>query len=224
MRDQRIYVYKIVVDGNAAPCTDDGLWTLAVCKPIIRQTARKGDLVFGFGRNSETPANRLVYVAEVTKRLVDGRYYEIPEFQHRFDCIYTRRSKKLVLRDNAPFHREPGALEHDLGVPPDYKRANVLVSTDFRYFGREGTDEWKAKAKLLKELVEGMGQGHRVNFNSQLHAELMAIKDHLWKKYDSMVLGKPLHAAGSHSSTTVEEIGHAEISKISCVYHEHPSC
>jgi hypothetical protein len=55
------YVYKCVVDDGRAPCIDGGLLTLTICKPNIRRAAKKGELIFAFGSNNESPANRLVY-------------------------------------------------------------------------------------------------------------------------------------------------------------------
>lgn len=72
MRNQRIYVYKCVVDDGGAPCIDGDLLTLTICKPYIRSTARPGDLIFAFGSNAESPANRLVFVAEVSRRMPGG--------------------------------------------------------------------------------------------------------------------------------------------------------
>lgn len=44
----RIYRYILVHDYGIAPCSADGLITLATCKPKIRQTATPGDWVLGF--------------------------------------------------------------------------------------------------------------------------------------------------------------------------------
>ena len=77
MRSPRLYVYKCVVDNGTAPCVDDGLLTLTICKPFIRSTAPKHSLIFAFGANDETPANRLVYIAQVSTRVERGAYFEI---------------------------------------------------------------------------------------------------------------------------------------------------
>jgi hypothetical protein len=36
---QRVYFYKLVVDDGGAPCVQNGLLSLAICKPQIRKTA-----------------------------------------------------------------------------------------------------------------------------------------------------------------------------------------
>jgi hypothetical protein len=58
-----IYVYKCVVDDGTAPCVDDGLLSMTVCKPKVRTLAKVGDIVIAFGTNSPPAPNRLVYAA-----------------------------------------------------------------------------------------------------------------------------------------------------------------
>ena len=143
MSERRIYVYKCVVDDGGAPCVDDGLLTLTICKPYVRRTARKGDLIFAFGSNrNETPPNRLVYIAEVSRRLPEGKYFEGDEYKRRQDFIYERLSDgRLERRKNARFHWLPQARISDLGDEPNYPKANALIADDFRYFGKSGNDD-----------------------------------------------------------------------------------
>src|SRR5688572_28938198 len=139
----RIYFYKLTVDAGAAPCIDRGMLSLAICKPIMRSSAEVDDLIFGFTANSLDPRNRLIYAARITTKLTNGEYYQADRFTSRHDCIYTSQSGRYVRRGNAKFHDKPADLMHDLGSHPEYGRANVLLSTDFRYFGGEGDDEYK---------------------------------------------------------------------------------
>jgi hypothetical protein len=142
MRNERLYVYKCVVDDGGAPCIDDGLYTLTICKPYIRSTAKPRDLIFAFGSNAESPANRLVYISEVSRKLKDGKYFELEEFKERKDCIYERLTDgRLQRRTNAKFHNYEEARISDLGAEPYYPKANAIVGEDFRYFGRRGTDD-----------------------------------------------------------------------------------
>jgi Nucleotide modification associated domain 2 len=41
------YFYKLTADNGGAPCVRYGLLSLAICKPMIRKTAKEGDLIFG---------------------------------------------------------------------------------------------------------------------------------------------------------------------------------
>ncbi len=168
----------------------DGLLSLAICKPRIRSTAERGDWIFGFAANSLDQDNRLIYIAQVTEKICNGDYYRQKCFVSRADCIYQLHGDKYVWRCGA-LHHGPEHLVHDLGKPPDYKNISVLLSREFRYFGKEGTAEYKSRYRLLKQAVEGLGRGHRVNCKKALKKELMALKEEVWKKYSKKVLGEP---------------------------------
>ena len=77
---------KVVADTGGAPCIWRGTLSLAICKPKIRRTARKGDLIFEFG--GKIYGERLLYIAEVTEKPEVGDYYQAPRFAARPDCIY----------------------------------------------------------------------------------------------------------------------------------------
>lgn len=93
---------------------------------------------------------------------------------------------------------------------------SLLVADDFRYFEKNGTDEWKRDAPALTKLVEGLGQGHRVNHFERVHEELLALKEQVWQEHDCDVLGTPLHSG----ITTVEipDDDYIEITAKQCQY------
>jgi hypothetical protein len=193
-----IYFYKLTVDAGAAPCVARGMLSLAICKPIMRKSAEVGDLIFGFTANSLDPQNRLIYAARITRKLPDGEYYD-GKFTSRHDCIYSFRSGRYVRRTNAEFHDKPSDLTHDLGSPPEYERANVLLSRDFRYFGVNGTDEYKSKYDLIRNAVESLGRGQRVNLVPELRGQFLAMKKWLWGKSETKALGPPTDAPSGSS-------------------------
>lgn len=200
----RYYLYKCVVDDGGAPCVSRGHLSLAICKPAIRRTADKGDIVFAFGSNNgEDPPNRLVYIAVVSQVVRGAAYYVAPQYASRPDCIYRRLpSGEFVLRDDARFHTNVDRRPRDLGNPPDYPNACTILSDDFRYFGASGTDEWKAAAPNLTRLVQNLGEGHRVKLSQELRDELRLLKERVWRRHPhEKVLGKPLHAARTTSET-----------------------
>lgn len=186
----RVYHYKLTTDDGGAPCVQHGLLSLAICKPMIRSTAQPGDLIFGFAANSLHPDNRLIYVACVTEKARNGEYYTSARYSQRADCIYELRDDRFVWRQGASYHG-PHHLERDLGPHPDYPRANVLLSGDFRYFGKDGTADYKSRYPLLKKAVECLGQGYRVHQSEQLMKELMALKQQLWIEYPRGFAGVP---------------------------------
>jgi Nucleotide modification associated domain 2 len=165
-----IYFYKLTTDNGGAPCVQYGLLSLAICKPMIRKAAAEGDLIFGFAANSLHPDNRLIYIARVTKKLCCGEYYKRNRYSRRRDCIYSLSRTRFVWKRKAAYH-EPQAVTHDLGTHPEYARADVLLSRDFRYFGAAGTDEYKAKFPRVARAVEhwakalGFGTGKSCGMN-----------------------------------------------------------
>lgn len=64
----RMFVYVVASDTNLAPNVTGGHCTLAVCKPMIRRSARVGDLVVGMAPRKHGPA-RLVYAMRVAETL-----------------------------------------------------------------------------------------------------------------------------------------------------------
>jgi len=219
----RICVYKCVVDDGGAPCVDGDLLTLAICKPYIRSTASRGDLIFAFGSNSDTTTepNRLVYVAKVSRSIGKGGYYRGPDFQSRQDCIYEwRPDGRLHWRLGAAFHQRGSGMKSDLGKAPDYAKANALCCEDFRYFGKMGDATWKRGAPTLRALVEGLGQGHRVNFSPALEQELLALHEMIWQQHPAdKKLGDPLHAPGTAVGNEDEDQACVQVRRPRCTYH-----
>lgn len=189
----KIYFYKLIADNGGAPCVEGGLLSLAICKPMIRSSAECGDLVFGFAATSLHKDNRLIYVARVNKRIPDGAYFKTKRFRSRSDCVYERREKRFVWRQGAA-HHGPQHLVHDLGAYPGYPRANVLLSTDFRYFGVNGTAAYKETYPRVERAVEGLGRGHRVKHEEALREELLALQRAVWQCTRRRVAGQPTSA------------------------------
>jgi Nucleotide modification associated domain 2 len=186
----RNYFYKLTTDDGGAPCVEHGLLSLAICKPMIRGTAAVGDVIFGFAANSLRRDNSLLYIAQITEKMSDGRYYLEKRFGSRGDCIYERRGDRFAWRRGA-LHHGPNDLVHDLGEPPDYPKANVLLSTDFRYFGKDGTADYKTRYHTIKEAVESLGRGHRVRHDEPLRIELLVLKREVWREKRPRRVGQP---------------------------------
>ena len=77
-----------------------------------------------------------------------------------------------------------GHLEHDLGAPPHYGNATVLLSEgveNFRYFGSPCPVQHKKMFPRLRDEIERLRRGHRVNHDLKLYAELVCLKEQLWK-------------------------------------------
>jgi Nucleotide modification associated domain 2 len=193
----KIYFYKLTADSGGAPCVERGLLSLAICKPMIRKMAREGDLIFGFAAKSLHPDNRLIYVARVTKAVRDGQYYQKRQYFRRPDCIYRQSGRRFMWKRSSAYHG-PKDLSHDLGLFPDYPRANVLLSRNFRYFGKSGTSEYKSKFRRVGRAVENLGRGARVHHNDELRRELQNLAKWLWQETNRKVLGQPTNAPSRH--------------------------
>jgi hypothetical protein len=189
----RVYLYKLVTDNGGAPCIYRGKLSLAICKPMMRSKAKVGDLVFGFAANSLDKTNRLIYAAHVTKKLSNGRYFKDKRYFKRGDCIYKFAAGRFRWKKGAQ-HHGPKDRFHDLGSYPKYMRASVLMSSDFRYFGKAGNDKYKMCFPRVKRAVEQLGRGHRVRHSAALQDELFAMGDWVWHSTRKKVLGPPTHA------------------------------
>jgi hypothetical protein len=186
----RLYVYKLTTDNGGAPHVRRGLLSLAICKPSIRRTAQENDWIFGFG--GQELGERLIYIARVTKRLACGSYYVEPQYTGRGDRIYRLEAGRFVLRKGARYHSRGDQVKRDLGTWPRYDRVNVLLSADFRYWGRSGTTEYRARFPQIVTLLRRLGQGHRVNVSEGRRAELIALQQGEWRRYSTRrTLGAP---------------------------------
>ena len=185
-----IFIYKMVVDNGGAPCVTGKLLSLAICKPKIRKSACKGSLIFGFGGKKYD--ERLIYIACVTDKLESGDYYRHREYARRSDCIYKDVDGKAKRKTSARFHIDSDHRKRDVGF--EFENAFVLLSEDFRYFGKLGTTDYKNHNPNLKKLIEGLKQGHRNHLNPELRKELLNLKDKIWAKNNRMKIGLPTEA------------------------------
>src|SRR5665213_2283520 len=168
----RIYFYKLTVDDGGAPCVEDSLLSLAICKPRIRNTAGEDDLIFGFAAKSLDKENRLIYLAKIKVKLTDGTYYIDPRYAARADCIYEFLDGEFQPKTEGQYHGSRDEMEHDIGKPP-YPKANVLLSNTYRYFGRLRASDYRYDFPKIKEALQQLTQGHRVNHTKALEEQLM---------------------------------------------------
>lgn len=179
----KIYVYKMTTDDGGAPCVRDDLLTLAICKPAIRSVAKRGDFILGFAGNELYRDNCLIYATKVTDNLHGREYFSDSRYRTRPDCIYRWDGRQFERKADARFHPSSANLPHDLGDPPTYGRAHVLLSEraeSFRYFGDRCPVGYKKEYPHLKSLIENLAQGHRVNFEPDLLAELRRFIARVW--------------------------------------------
>ena len=178
---RKYYLYKLTVDNGGAPCVKNGLLSLAICKPAIRRTAERANIIIGFAANQLYHDNSVIYIAQVGKKL-DGREYYSGEFADRPDCIYLWDGRHFSRRRSAKYHTEED-LVHDLGRPPKYPSAQVLLSKKFRYFGKKGCRAFHDRYPCIAAKIRSLARGHRViNLSDELWRELTRFSSDLWKR------------------------------------------
>jgi hypothetical protein len=69
----KVYIYKMIADSGGAPCVSKGILSLAICKPRIRSSAERDDIILGFAANSLYRDNSLVYLAKVTEQIIRSK-------------------------------------------------------------------------------------------------------------------------------------------------------
>ena len=207
----KFYFYKMTCDNGGAPCIDNGILSLAICKPVIRRAANECDVILGFG--GKKLGEKLIYFAKISKIVVNGEYYHENEmYSNRKDCIYRWEDDELIFRDGSKFH-DQSHRDHDVVIAKHHKyRANVILANEFVYFGKDGTDEYKNIYSALKESIEGMRQGHRINHSQVLIDELRGLyNNYIWKYGTQKIIGHPHHKPDNLSSCSETE------GKVRCV-------
>jgi hypothetical protein len=191
----RTYLYKLTSDRGGAPCAppprgaSDPLLSLSICKPAIRRTAQPGDRIVGVTSHSlaETdgyPLESVIYAAIVSEAIEPREYYaHRSKFRSRPDCIYKfhQANGTLTHTGRTPLHDDPAYEARDIGRYPFYRNARTLLCKDFRYFGAKAV-AIPPRLRMLKQIVQSLGQGHRVFDEKSPEApEIDTLFNLLWK-------------------------------------------
>jgi hypothetical protein len=131
----------------------------------------------------------LIYIALVNDKLEREAYYQEPQYARRPDCIYRVEQGRAVRRISARYHDNSDERKKDVGFR--FEHASVLLSDDFRYVGKKGTDDYKQRYPKLRNLIENLKQGHRRYYSTGLRDELLKLKTEIWKNYPRMLVGTP---------------------------------
>lgn len=130
-RRPRLYSHVAVTDGGGAPCVESNLLSFNICKRGIRKGALIGDalICFSGGELHKKGDNRqILWIAVITD--VRTMVYYAEHYPTRPDSIYT---PELKLKPDNLFH-------DDSNVEGDLKGENVILSTNFIYFGTKSID------------------------------------------------------------------------------------
>lgn len=165
-----LYSYCLRFDDGAAPNPFWDICSLAICKPVIRRTAKVGDWVVGLGSANSPIGNisdSVVYMMRITN-IRNLRDYDI--------LCQSKYPGKIPDWNNTDFRRRVGDCIYDYsqGSPPklrpsvhternrktDMGGVSALISSHFYYFG----DHPVQLPDNLKSLIRKQ-QGHKVKAN-----------------------------------------------------------
>jgi Nucleotide modification associated domain 2 len=139
----KLFSYKMTHDTGFAPNPFHGHLSLATCMPYIRETKQVGHFVAGFTSKhlceERVGEERLVYIMRVTETTSFAKYY----FDERFQCKKpTNHSFITRTGDNiykpisaATFDQEMNYFHDKVDAFEDLKSHQILLSTEFFYFG-----------------------------------------------------------------------------------------
>lgn len=144
----KLYSYVVARDFGFAPNPFYGYCTLATCKPNIRKAAVIGDWVIGNGPKPLGLDNKLVFAMEVNEKLSYDQYWNDLRFKPKKpflegslkqtygDNIYHKENDEWC-QENSHHSYEDGTI-NTYNLNRDTKSDQVLISTNFYYFGGNG--------------------------------------------------------------------------------------
>lgn len=144
------YAYVVAQDYGFAPNPFHGACTLATCKPRIRLRAQVGDYVFGAGSAAHGRSGHLVFFMRVSELTRFDDYWDDPRFQCKRPNLHGSKMQaygdNIYRRDGAngrwlqadSYHSRPGGRPNRLNVDHDTKTDNVLIASEFAYWGGSG--------------------------------------------------------------------------------------
>ena len=159
----KLYAYVLKSDAGFAPNPNDGWCTIACCKPIIRLSARKGDVVVGTGSANQTGNNTIVYIMLIDVKLTFDEYFKDARFQNREDNIYHSENGRFIQSPNS---------NHGCGdIKRDLSGRYVLISGPghFSYFGRKAITIPEEFKQIVKK-----GPGHKCTFDQAFMARFLS--------------------------------------------------
>lgn len=168
----RIFLYRMMTDAGSAPNVSGNVCTLAICKPMIRRSARVDDIIIGLraksgemGRLGLHAVDSVLYVMKVTDKKTFAMYdafcgtylpIKIPTDVHpEGDCLYKADGSQREGGHHGPHH-----------VTQDKNGLNVLMGVGARvnFWYRKDPVGTRLPDDLAAALdVESVRRGHRVH-------------------------------------------------------------
>lgn len=147
----KVHTYAVEHDLGFAPNPFHGVCSLACCAPRIRKYAKVGDLVVGRGSARFNRRDNLVYWMKID-RIIDFEAFDLSgEFRDKMpnmagssiqrfgDNIYFKDPETGAFRQRDSFHSHENGGQSQADIDTDTGiSTNVLLATEFSYFGAEG--------------------------------------------------------------------------------------
>jgi len=192
----KLYAYVMTDDSGTAPCVDKGVFTLACCKPNIRRCAKEKDWIVGLAGEKLKQTSgidnvgKIVFVAEVTRKLSWADYGKREEFEGRLDNMY------YLDEQSNEFKRKMDVKQLHDNMQKDVEN-DVLISDhgNFQYFGRNAISCPKGFETIISERIRnGKGQqNHKVYPNEKYPL------DYTMRFVDSLKMSKSYTQGAPHS-------------------------
>jgi hypothetical protein len=155
----KLSAYILKIDSGFAPNPFGRYCTLACCKPTIRRNAEVGDIIVGTAAASSNRPGHLIYAMKVKQILPYPQYWADPRFAHRKpskQTAITRCGDNIWHRVKGKWKVVPGAFHDAMHEQRDTSGENVLIATEFHYFGKAAIPVDKEFKSLLATT-----QGHK---------------------------------------------------------------
>ena len=134
---RKIWSYVLAVDTGFAPCIDDGILSLACCKPLIRRNAKVGDYIFGFMPKKLTgfQQGRLSWMGVVSQIMPFADYMKV--YSGRSDAIYV--SSEISPDGSTDLVHMGGEIHADAKAQQrDIFGQKAIICEPFWYWGQKG--------------------------------------------------------------------------------------
>lgn len=147
----RLFSYKLSHDAGFAPNPFWGALTVATCKPGFRRSKRAGDWIAGFTSGQlcgdGVGKEKLVFLMKIDEKISIADYFRDRRFKRKIPDMSARkeiyRAGDNIYRPLCPHPTTANEFEqlrnpnhNDKNKTHDLSGENVLIGTEFMYFGR----------------------------------------------------------------------------------------
>lgn len=171
-----VYSYRLAYFGGTAPCYDNGVFSLAICKRDMRRVigqqisaGKKSNIwvvaINGRGVEKDFTYDQINYIARIDRVETFATYFE--KNTKRSDCIYEKSEEGLYEsqgirfkhKDSVAIHQEKYLCDRDWDIQHIKSENFVLISNTFTFMDSKDTSD-KIKQIIGNENL-AKSQGHK---------------------------------------------------------------